>query len=254
MNDLTNSIVSRKNILNNNYAIREIEKQFKLEGIKYKGENLFSKEEVAQYFEVDRRTIERCIEVNKAELEGNGYKVLKGKELSEFKEYLEKNFVTDINVGSKVRVLSVFNFKTLLNISMLLTQSEKAKEVRSIILDIVIDVINKKTGGNTKYINQRDSEFLSSWYNEENYRKEFTDALNNFVNMGPVKYGLYTNKIYQNIFKEKADEYKKILNLKKNDRIRDTFYSEVLDLISSYEIGLAYELKIASEQKDRKLN
>ena len=60
--------------------------------------------------------------------------------------------------------------------------------------------------------------------------------------------------IYQNIFKEKADEYKKILNLKKNDRIRDTFYSEVLDLISSYEIGLAYELKIASEQKDRKLN
>ncbi len=171
MNDLTNSIVSRKNILNNNYAICEIEKQFKLEGIKYKGENLFSKEEVAQYFEVDIRTIERCIEVNKDELEGNGYKVLKGKELSEFKEYLEENFVTDINVGSKVRALSVFNFKTLLNISMLLTQSEKAKEVRSIILDIVIDVINKKTGGNTKYINQRDSEFLSSWYNEENYRK-----------------------------------------------------------------------------------
>ncbi len=72
--------------------------------------------------------------------------------------------------------------------------------------------------------------------------------------MCPVKFGLYTNKFYQNIFKEKADEYKKILNLKKNDRIRDTFYSEVLDLISSYEIGLAYELKIESEQKDRKLN
>ena len=42
---------------------------------------------------------------------------------------------------------------------MLLTESEKAKEVRSVMLDIVIDVINKKTGGNTKYINQRDNEF-----------------------------------------------------------------------------------------------
>ncbi|WWU64663.1 DNA-binding protein [Clostridium baratii] len=254
MNDLTNSIISRKNILNNNYAICEIEKQFKLEGIKYRGENLFSKEDVAKYFEVDIRTIERCIELNKNELESNGYKVLRGKELNEFKEFLDDNFVTDIYVGSKVRALSIFTFKTLLNTSMLLTQSEKAKEVRSVILDIVIDVINKKTGGNTKYINQRDSEFLNSWYNEENYRKEFTDALNDFVNMGPVKYGIYTNRIYQNIFKEKADEYKKILKLKKSDRIRDTFYSEVLDLIASYEVGLAYELKIESNRKGSKLN
>lgn len=137
---------------------------------------------------------------------------------------------------------------------MILTESEKAKEVRSVILDIVIDVINKKSGGNTKYINQRDNEFLKSWFNEENYRKDFTDALNNYVNMGPIKYGMYTNVIYKNIFKEKADEYKKILNLSKNDRIRDTFYSEILDLIASYEAGLAYELKLSFEEKGRKLN
>jgi hypothetical protein len=37
---------------------------------------------------------------------------------------------------------------------MLLTESEKAKVLRNMILDIVIDVINQKTGGATKYINQ----------------------------------------------------------------------------------------------------
>ena len=61
---------------------------------------------------------------------------------------------------------------------MIISESEKAKEIRSVLLDIVIDVINKKAGGSTKYINQRDEEFLNSWVNEENYRKEFTDVLN----------------------------------------------------------------------------
>lgn len=45
----------------------------------------------------------------------------------------------------------------------------------------MIDTINVKTGGATKYINQRDEDFLNLWYDEENYRREFTDALNNYV-------------------------------------------------------------------------
>ncbi|MGN0027056.1 MAG: DNA-binding protein, partial [Clostridium sp.] len=86
-----------------------------------------------------------------------------------------------------------------------------------------------------------------------NYRKEFTDALNKYVDMGNVKYAIYTNRIYQNIFKEKAEEYRKILNLKSKDRIRDTLYAEVLDLISSYEVGLAYEIEEAYKEVGRKL-
>jgi len=37
------------------------------------------------------------------------------------------------------------------------------------------------------------------------------------------------------------------------DNLRETFYVEVLDLIASFEIGLAHELKQASENKKRKL-
>lgn len=45
--------------------------------------------------------------------------------------------------------------------------------------------------------------------------------------------------IYVSIFKEKAKEYKKILDLKANEKARNTFYSEILDIIAAYESGLA---------------
>ena len=88
MKDLTTSMVSRQNILNNNYAIDEIKNQLKLDGVEYINDTIFTKDQVAQYFNVDVRTIERCVENNKEELEKNGYRVLKGKELKEFKNHL----------------------------------------------------------------------------------------------------------------------------------------------------------------------
>lgn len=46
---------------------------------------------------------------------------------------------------------------------MLLVESQPAKSLRQIMLDIVIDFINQKAGGGTKYINQRDSQFLGAF-------------------------------------------------------------------------------------------
>lgn len=76
-------------------------------------------------------------------------------------------------------------------------------------------------------------------FQEENYRKEFTDALKNYVDMGNFKYPLYTDKIYLSIFRGKANEYRKILCLQEKDKVRDTFCSEILDLVSAYEYGFA---------------
>lgn len=86
---------------------------------------------------------------------------------------------------------------------MLLVESENAKVLRQIMLDIVIDFVNQRTGGSTKYINQRDRDFISAFLQEENYRREFTDALRDYVSMGNSKYAIYTDKIYQSIFREK---------------------------------------------------
>lgn len=239
--DLTNSKIDRQNILNNNYAVSEIEKACNIEGTLFEDKIAFTKEQVAQFYEIDVRTLERYLEGYGDEFKNNGYDILKGQRLKEFiKKYNEK--VTDINVGelaSSIPSLSIFDFRAFLNVGMLLVESEKAKIIRQNILDIVIDTINVKTGGATKYINQRDEDFLNSWFDEENYRREFTDALNNYVAMGNIKYAIYTDKIYESIFREKAAEYRSILKLEKKDKTRDTFYSEVLDLIASYEIGLS---------------
>ncbi len=251
--DLTNSPIDRQNILNNPYAITEIQKATHLTSIQFEGTERLTKEQIASFFEVDIRTIERYLENYSEELGKNGYEVLRGKRLKLLKEAIKEQFATDISVGSKTTQLGIFDFRAFLNITMLLTESERARLLRQTILDIVIDAINQRTGGGTKYINQRDEDFIQSWFQEENYRKEFTDALRDYVNMGNFKYPMYTDKIYVSIFRGNAKEYRKILQLHTKDKVRDTLYSEILDLISSYEYGFAKVLEEASSRRGRKL-
>ena len=157
--------------------------------------------------------------------------------------------VNDANIPTKINLLGVFDFRAFLNLAMLLSESEKARILRQMMLDIVIDLINQKTGGSTKYINQRDKDFISASLQEDNYRRQFTDALRNYVVDNQYKYAKYTDRIYVSIFREKAKEYKKILDLKASESVRDTFYSEILDIIAAYESGLSDELKSHYERK-----
>jgi len=252
--DLTTSQVDRKNILNNDIAVSEIQKNSKIDCIFFEDKLYLTKDMVADFFEVEIRTIERYISSFSDELKENGYSVLKGVKLKEFIKSSIEHFGTDINVGTKTTVLGVFDFKAFLNIAMLLSESENARILRQLMLDIVIDLINQKTGGNTKYINKRDKDFIGAYLQEENYRREFTDALRDYVDMGTTKYAIFTDMIYQSIFKEKSREYRDILKLNKNDKVRETLYSEVLDLVASYECGLAAMIKEQSNSVGRKLN
>jgi len=252
--NLTTSDVARQNVLNNPYALQEIQKAVGLEGVLFENEYRFTKKQLARFFEVSERTINKCLAKNESELAKNGYGVLSGKRLIDFKLAIENQFDPELDFMIKTVRLGVFNFRAFLNLSMLLVDSEKAKEMRSTILDIVIDTINKRTGGGTKYINQRDEDFVVNLLSGEDYRKEFTDALRDYVAMGNFKYIVYTNKIYTSIFKENADEYRKILKLESSENVRHTMYSEVLDLISSYETGFADLLRTNSESLGRKLS
>ena len=84
-------------------------------------------------------------------------------------------------IGARASILGIFSFRAVLNLAMLVTESERAKTIRSRMLNIVIDVIAKKSGGSTKFINQRNSDYLPSAYMEESYRKQFTDVLNDVM-------------------------------------------------------------------------
>jgi predicted transcriptional regulator len=286
-NDLTNSAVDRQNILNNPEVLQNIQDFLGISGMIYENEIRFTTAQIADFYGVSTKTIKRYIESAEKELSHNGYCVLKGTKLKEFKTLFghliyadieedsqrdtdvplsknEADFEEDIDVPLKkeltdkqkinrLKALAVFNFRAFLNIGMLLTESEKAKSIRSSVLDIVIDSLDKKLGGSTKYINQRDEDYLISMMREPEYRKEFTSALSRYLDMGNAKYSFYTDAIYEAIFHENATEYKQVLKLEDSENPRETMYSEILKLIASFEIGIADAMKLKYDELKRQL-
>ena len=249
MKDLTSSDIDRQNVLNNTLVLSSLRDYFGLPGMFFQEEHKYTKQQITDFYQIDTATVDRYLESNEKELKHNGYIVLKGKNLKEFKN----QFGHILNLSNKTAQLGVFNFRSFLNLGMLLIESEMAKALRSKILDIVIDTLNEKAGGSTKYINQRDEDFLNTIIKEPHYRKEFTEALSRYVDLGSFKYSIYTSAIYKCIFKENAIEYKRILNLSEKDNARDTMYAEVLKLIASFETGLAHEMKAKYEFLKRKI-
>jgi hypothetical protein len=248
--DLTSSPHDRQNVLNNPYALEQAEKHLALGGVAFNGETVFTKQQLVHLYEVSDVTIERYLSSHSDELKSNGYQILRGAKLKEFKAL---NDGTLINEGTKTSVLGVFSFRAVLNLGMLLTESEPARQLRSRLLDIVLDIMAERAGGHAKLINQHDENYLLSALREESYRRQFTDALDSYVEGNHWKYARFTNLIYQSIFHENAAEYKKVLNLAAKTNIRETFYSEVLTLIASFEAGIAYELEQVSQAQGRKL-
>lgn len=129
------------------------------------------------------RTVENYLAAHEAELRANGYEILRGNALQELRLAIREQFGPEIDFGTKTTVLGILDFRAFLNIGMLIAESERARVLRQAILDIAIDAINRRTGGGTKYINQRDEDFIHAYFQEENYRKEFTDAFFLLINL-----------------------------------------------------------------------
>ena len=109
--------------------------------------------------------------------------MLRGKSLQNFKLAVSEQDGNEIYFVTikKTSQLGVFDLRAFINLAMLITESEKAKILRQIILDIVIDTINKRTGGGTKYINQRDEDFLISFLRRKITANNLLDALKDCV-------------------------------------------------------------------------
>lgn len=240
MNDLVTSSIERQNILNNQLAVKEMQHSLQLPGMLFQNEYRYTKKMAAEFYEVDISTIDRYLITHADELKHNGYTLIKGKSLKEFK----LQFGHLIDKVSKTTQIGLFNFRSFLNIGMLLSESEKARMVRSTILDIVIDVINSRSGGGTKFINRRDEHFLPAAISEANYRKSFASAIGSCVQGHPtMKYAQATDFIYKAVFKENARQYREILRLNAGDSVKETLYSEVLMLIASFENGVGAEIR-----------
>ena len=120
--DLTNSRIDRQNILNNELAVEEIQETLHIKTVFWNEKYYLTKDMVADYFKVDVRTIERYISNYSEELSANGFELIKGKKLAEFIDAYNTAFATDINVARKIRSIRVFDFRSFLNMAMLLLE------------------------------------------------------------------------------------------------------------------------------------
>ena len=128
--DLTTCQVDRQNILNNELAITELQKQTGIQGVIFEDRLRFTKSMVATYFDVDERTIERYVSDNTDEITSNGYEIIKGARLKAFIKCIAEQDVPDINVGnisSRTSQIALFDFRAFLNVAMLLVESKNAK-------------------------------------------------------------------------------------------------------------------------------
>ncbi|WP_304459088.1 hypothetical protein [Alicyclobacillus sendaiensis] len=85
-------------------------------------------EMVAEYYEVGKQAVVSLIHDNREELESDGLKVLRGDELTSFKELGL--------VGKNASAFTIIPRRAILRIGMLLRDSEVAKEVRTMLLNI----------------------------------------------------------------------------------------------------------------------
>ena len=113
-------------------------------------------QQVADYYEVDVDAIRSIIRRHKEELESNGYRLFTGKEIKDIFIKVNQTIIS-YHGGFEVsgqkfanRSNGLFTKRAILNVGMLLTQSEIARELRSRLLDIVHDAEEVITdNGNT---------------------------------------------------------------------------------------------------------
>ncbi|WP_432051208.1 hypothetical protein [Streptomyces xiamenensis] len=87
---------------------------------------------VAGYYEVDAEVIKKTVQRHREELTENGLRVLRGEELNAF---VGDNLSLSPN-ARKIRNLSLFSRRAILNVGQLLTESDIARQVRTYLLEV----------------------------------------------------------------------------------------------------------------------
>lgn len=95
-------------------ALPKIQESLDMKFYEFQGRYFITKQMVADYYDVEERTIEWILKVNEVEIRNNGYSVLNGEELKDFMS----RYVGDIDVTHKVVNLGIFDFRSFLNHNM----------------------------------------------------------------------------------------------------------------------------------------
>ena len=188
--------------------------------------------QVANYYDVSKKTIETVILRNREEFEDDGMVVLKGEE---FKDFISK--ICDLQtegdkiydkdaITPKTRSLTIIPKRSLLRVGMILTNNFMATKVRNYLLNI-----EEKTEIDRKsWAVQREVGIVE--------RKRMTSAISRYIPESKHKkfaYPNYTNMIYKIIFGCDAKTLREERNVKTNDALRDSFTESELKKVEEVE-------------------
>ena len=117
---------------------------------------------------------------------------------------------------------------------------------------MVIATIHEKTGGGTKYINRRDINYIPAAITEENYRKNLTSVISQYVQGHQTyKYAQVTDLITKQFSRRMRKNTEKYYVLTVKDNVRHTLYAEVLLVISSFENGVGAAIQEECKQNGK---
>ena len=144
--DLLENLNEREKLLDNIGILEKVKDLILLDDTE-----LATTQQVADYYEVDLSVIQKIVSRNKDELESNGLKM-----------YKRKSIISLIGQNVKLEIpnrgMKLFQKRAILNVGMLLRDSEVAKEVRRRLLDISQDVLEGKEVSKELIINEIDEE------------------------------------------------------------------------------------------------
>jgi prophage antirepressor-like protein len=114
----------------------------------WQGTGAATTQQMAEYYEVPVDAVESVLRRNRDELESDGLITLKGSQLKTFKQLSVK--LTESNAGS----MTVWTPRAALRLGMLLKDSEVAKQVRNVLLDVAQTAEPRDTGNVQREISQ----------------------------------------------------------------------------------------------------
>lgn len=128
-------LLNQQEVRNSLISNIEILEKVKLLVLLPYGESMTT-EMVAEYYEVGKEAISSLVKRNREELESNGMATLEGEKLINFKNNFDRSSLNLSKLNKANRSLMLFTRRTILNIGMLLKDSEVAKRIRVSLLDI----------------------------------------------------------------------------------------------------------------------
>lgn len=181
----------------------------------------------AEYYEVETNTVKQVIKRHREEFETDGYKVLKGSKLKEFKDFLKGRYAEylppEIKTSSQLALLPR---RAVLRLGMLLQDSEVAQRVRDYLLDMEGYAIQKLREEIEKLRKENNTKAVELYFAQEKIsdQKELIEKLfgKHEYYLGRIKEleaEAEHHKEVAEIYKSIIDEWKEMLEeIKEDDR------------------------------------